>query len=55
MNRALESLPQGGADAQAYWPRYVKGWVLWNHLRWVTATGTAICYMSAAVLLEHST
>ena len=31
MNRALEALPQGGHAAQAYWPDYVKGWVLWNH------------------------
>ncbi len=54
MNRALEALPQGGYAAQAYWPDYVKGWVLWNHLRWITALGTSICYVIGAVLLAQS-
>ena len=54
MNRLLESMSQGGADAQAYWPEYVRGWVLWNHVRWITATGTAICYMIGAILLVQS-
>ena len=54
MNRALEALPVGGVAAQAYWPAYVKGWVLWNHLRWITALGTSTCYVIGAVLLAQS-
>lgn len=54
MNQTLEALPQGGVAAQAYWPGYVKGWVLWNHIRWVTALGTSVCYMIGAVLLTQS-
>jgi uncharacterized membrane protein len=54
MNNALEALPQGGDDAQAYWPEYVKGWVLWNHLRWVTALGASVSYVIAAMFLMQS-
>jgi len=54
MNNALEAQPQGGDGAQAYWPEYVKGWVLWNHLRWVTALGASIGYVIAAMLLMQS-
>lgn len=54
MNNVLEALPQGGAAAQAYWPDYVHGWVLWNHVRWVAALGTAASYMVAAVLAAQS-
>jgi len=50
MNHALEKLPQGGVAAQAYWPDYVKSWVLWNHLRWITALGASTCYVIGAVL-----
>jgi uncharacterized membrane protein len=54
MNDALGALPQGGVEAQAYWPSYVKGWVLWNHLRWISALGTAACYAIGAVLMALS-
>jgi uncharacterized membrane protein len=54
MNQRLEAMPQGGAEAQAYWPDYVRGWVRWNHLRWVSALGTSTCYGIAAVLLVQA-
>ena len=51
MNKRLEAMPQAGAAAQAYWPDYVRGWVRWNHIRWVTALGASICYAVSAVLI----
>jgi uncharacterized membrane protein len=54
MNHALEALPQGGVAAQAYWPAYVKRWMLWNHLRWITELETSTCYVIGAILLMQS-
>ncbi|MEM8539525.1 MAG: anthrone oxygenase family protein [Pseudomonadota bacterium] len=54
MNNALESLPLGGAEAQSYWPEYVRGWVLWNHVRWLAALGVSACYMISAVLMAQA-
>lgn len=51
MNNKLEALPQGGVEAQKYWPNYVRGWVLWNHIRWIAALGVSACYMVSAVLM----
>lgn len=54
MNQTLEALPQGGAAAQTYWPKYVKGWVLWNHIRWITALGASTCYAVGAILMAQA-
>ena len=54
MNKRLEAMPQGGVTAQAYWPSYLKGWVLWNRIRWVAALRTSVCYMIGAVLMAQS-
>lgn len=51
MNKRLAAMPQAGAEAQAYWPTYVRGWVRWNHIRWVTALGASISYAVSAVLV----
>ena len=51
MNQKLDAMPLGGGAAQAYWPDYVKGWTLWNHVRWVAALGATGCYIVSAVLL----
>lgn len=51
MNKRLEALPQAGAEAQAYWPAYVTGWLRWNHIRWIAALGAAISYAVSAVLV----
>ncbi|CUH62978.1 putative integral membrane protein [Thalassovita gelatinovora] len=54
MNMRLEAMPQAGAAAQAYWPEYVKTWVLWNHLRTLASFGTMACYVIAAVQLAKA-
>lgn len=54
MNNTLEALPQGGVEAQSYWPDYVRGWVLWNHVRWLAALGVSACYMVSAVLMVQT-
>ena len=51
MNKRLEAMPQAGAAAQAYWPAYVEGWLRWNHIRWIAASGASFCYAVSAVLL----
>lgn len=33
MNNALEALPPDGAEAAAYWTRYLTDWTFWNHVR----------------------
>lgn len=54
MNTRLEAMPQAGAAAQAYWPDYVRGWVVWNHLRTAASVGTMACYVIAAVQLAKA-
>lgn len=51
MNKKLEAMPQAGAEAQAYWPDYIRGWVLWNHIRWLAALGASACYLISAISL----
>ncbi|MDF1735932.1 MAG: DUF1772 domain-containing protein [Minwuia sp.] len=53
MNQTLDRMPLAGAEAQAYWPGYVRGWLPLNHLRTLTSAGAAACYMIAAVLLAQ--
>lgn len=53
MNRRLDAMPLGGAEAQGYWPTYVRGWQVWNHLRTAAIVATMGCYMIAAVLLAR--
>lgn len=53
MNRVLDAMPDGGEAAQRYWPDYVRGWVLWNHVRSFSASGATICYMIAAITLAQ--
>jgi uncharacterized membrane protein len=55
MNNTLEALPLGGVEAQRYWPDYVRGWVQWNHVRWLAALGVSACYMVSAVLMANPT
>jgi uncharacterized membrane protein len=40
MNRRLDALADSPADVAAYWPRYLRGWTVLNHLR-VAASATA--------------
>ena len=54
MNNTLEALPQGGVAAQKYWPSYVRGWLFWNHIRWIAALAVSVCYMVSAVLMVNA-
>ena len=49
-NDALAALRREGAEAAAYWPRYVAEWTRWNHVRTAAALAGAAC---AAVALMH--
>jgi uncharacterized membrane protein len=35
------------ADAATYWPRYVREWLFWNHVRTVAAIGAVACAAAA--------
>ena len=54
MNRQLDGMPQGGVAAQRYWPDYVRGWVVWNHVRTVTSLGAMAAYLVAALVYTAS-
>ena len=41
-NERLARLDSGSPEAAAYWPVYLREWLLWNHVR------TAACLVSAA-------
>ena len=53
MNQTLDRMSLAGAEAQAYWPDYVRGWLPLNHLRTFASAAAAACYMIAAVLLAQ--
>lgn len=53
MNQALDRMSLAGAEAQAYWPDYVRGWLPLNHLRTFASAAAAACYMIAAMLLAQ--
>jgi len=53
MNQTLDRMSLAGAEAQAYWPDYVRGWMPLNHLRTFASAAAAACYMIAAVLLAQ--
>ncbi|MET9389280.1 anthrone oxygenase family protein [Streptomyces sp. NPDC006624] len=46
-NDALAELEPGTPEAAAYWPVYVRGWTLWNHVRTVASAGAALAYLLA--------
>jgi len=54
MNQTLDRMSLAGAEAQAYWPDYVRGWMPLNHLRTFASAAAAACYMIAAVLLAQA-
>jgi len=49
MNQRLEAMPQGGAEAQAYWPSYVRGWLVWNHVRTIASLAATAAYLYGAI------
>ncbi len=42
-NDRLARLEAGSAEAEAYWPAYVKEWLWWNHLRTAASILSAAC------------
>lgn len=50
-NSKLAAMPDGGVEAQKYWPKFYTGWMLWNHVRGFFALVTALCYIGAAIKL----
>ncbi len=46
-NDALARLDPGAPEAAAYWPRYVREWTAWNHIRTVASGAAAVSYLLA--------
>jgi uncharacterized membrane protein len=44
-NERLARLDAGSAAAVAYWPAYLREWLLWNHVRTVAAVASAAATM----------
>ena len=47
-NDRLATLAPDAPDAAAYWPTYVREWLVWNHVRCVAALAAAVAAMLAA-------
>lgn len=41
-NERLARLPADSVEAAQYWPTYVREWLIWNHVRTVASTVTAV-------------
>jgi uncharacterized membrane protein len=46
-NDALLRLEPGTAEADAYWPAYVREWTRWNHIRTVASAAAAVLLVLA--------
>ncbi|GGY39436.1 anthrone oxygenase family protein [Streptomyces djakartensis] len=46
-NDTLLKLEPGTAEADAYWPAYVREWTMWNHVRTGASAGAAVAYVLA--------
>ncbi|WP_428386975.1 DUF1772 domain-containing protein [Mucisphaera sp.] len=44
MNEALARLEATTAEAEAYWQRYLRDWVFWNHVRTVAALVSLVLF-----------
>ncbi|MFE6487609.1 DUF1772 domain-containing protein [Streptomyces sp. NPDC057757] len=44
-NEALAKLDPGSPEAAAYWPTYVREWMVWNHVRTAAAAVASILYV----------
>ena len=50
LNNALAGLDPKGSDALVFWPRYVRHWTAWNHLRAFSGFAAAALLLIAANL-----
>lgn len=46
-NERLAPLAPDSAEAADYWPRYVREWLWWNHVRTVASLAAAACAAAA--------
>lgn len=46
-NERLARLDSASSEATAYWPVYLRGWLLWNHVRSVASVLSACCSAGA--------
>lgn len=51
MNLKLAALP--AAQAEAWWPAYVRGWTTWNHVRTAAAVVAAVLFVAALPSLRQ--
>jgi uncharacterized membrane protein len=49
-NERLARMEASSADAQAYWPVYVREWTRWNHVRCAGSLAGAACAAAALVV-----
>jgi uncharacterized membrane protein len=47
LNNALAAVDAGSAEAMPVWSRYLKDWVLWNHVRTVAAIAACALFVLA--------
>ncbi|MDY0871671.1 anthrone oxygenase family protein [Dongia rigui] len=47
LNEALVPLQPDSADAALFWPRYLKDWVMWNHVRTVASLAASGAFIWA--------
>ncbi|QNP75997.1 DUF1772 domain-containing protein [Streptomyces roseirectus] len=46
-NERLQRLGTESAQARAYWPRYLREWTMWNHVRVAASIASALSYVLA--------
>ena len=54
MNTKLDNMPIGGAEAQSYWPDYLKGWTAFNHIRTAASLVSATGFIQAAIQVARA-
>ncbi|TIU23362.1 MAG: DUF1772 domain-containing protein, partial [Mesorhizobium sp.] len=47
LNNALAAVDPAGANGAAVWATYLRDWVMWNHVRTITAIVALGCFIVA--------
>jgi uncharacterized membrane protein len=47
LNNALAAVDPASADGAAMWTGYLRDWVMWNHVRTITAIAAMACFIFA--------
>lgn len=54
MNNRLEAREYSSTEAATYWTTtYLPRWILWNHIRAIASSASAVCYLVAGVWLAR--